>query len=141
MASLAAQRFLPRLVVTTAVLLATTAGVVASAADWPEFRADVTNSGVNPAENAIGPSTVGSLAPVWAAPTGDQVSSSPAVANGTVYVGSDDTRLYAMNAATGQILWSTITGGSVRSSPAVANGTVYVGSDDTRLYAMNAATG
>jgi outer membrane protein assembly factor BamB len=31
----------------------------------------------------------------WTAPTGDSISSSPAVANGMVYVGSYDKKLYA----------------------------------------------
>jgi outer membrane protein assembly factor BamB len=56
------------------------------------------------------------------------------VANGVVYVGSDDTHLYALDAATGVPLVALPTGGSVESSPAVADGTVYVGADDTKLY-------
>ena len=56
------------------------------------------------------------------------VDSSPAVANGVVYVGSDDDNVYALNASTGAKLWSYTTGGYVDSSPAVANGVVYVGS-------------
>ena len=74
--------------------------------------------------------------------------SSPAVANGVVYVGSDDHKLYAFSAAgtTGcsgnpkscAPLWTATTGGRVQSSPAVANGLVYVGSDDTDLYAFDA---
>ena len=55
------------------------------------------------------------------------VYSSPAVANGVVYVGSDD-NVYALNARTGALLWSYTTGEYVVSSPAVANGVVYVGS-------------
>ena len=52
------------------------------------------------------------------------------MANGVVYVGSNDFKVYALNAATGAKLWSYTTGGLVYSSPAVANGVVYVGSDD-----------
>ena len=55
--------------------------------------------------------------------------SSPAVANGVVYVGSFDAKVYALNATTGATLWTATTGGDVISSPAVANGVVYVGSD------------
>jgi glucose dehydrogenase len=72
---------------------------------------------------------------------GSQVDSSPAVANGVVYVGSDDGDLYALNASTGAILWSYTTGGPVTSSPAVVNGVVYVGSSDRNVYALNASTG
>ena len=77
----------------------------------------------------------------WVTTTGAAVRSSPVVANGVVYVGSDDAGLYALNATTGQVIWKTITGAAVRSSPAVASGVVYVGSDDKAVYALDAATG
>ena len=69
------------------------------------------------------------------------MESSPAVVNGVVYVGSDDNKMYALNAATGTKEWSYSTGGSVVSSPAVVNGVVYFGSEDDYVYALNAATG
>ncbi|MEV6179888.1 serine/threonine-protein kinase, partial [Streptomyces sp. NPDC052015] len=64
-----------------------------------------------------------------------------AVADGVVYVGSSDRKLYAVDAETGQRLWSFTTGNSVFSSPAVADGVVYVGSSDRKLYAVDAETG
>jgi outer membrane protein assembly factor BamB len=64
------------------------------------------------------------------------VTSSPAVANGVVYVGSYDGNVYALNASTGSKLWSFATGNLVDSSPAVANGVVYVGSYDHNVYAF-----
>jgi outer membrane protein assembly factor BamB len=63
--------------------------------------------------------------------------SSPAVANGVVYVGTDTQRIYALSAATGGVLWAARTGGLVRSSPAVVNGVVYVGSFDGKVYAYD----
>jgi outer membrane protein assembly factor BamB len=77
----------------------------------------------------------------WTYPTGSWVESRPAVADGTVYIGSGDDKVYALNAATGRVLWSYTTGFEVNSSPAVADGTVYIGSDDDKVYALNAATG
>ena len=68
--------------------------------------------------------------------TGGLVNSSPAIANGIVYIGSGDDKLYAFNATTGATLWTGTTGGAVNSSPAVANGIVYVGSDDGKVYAF-----
>ncbi|MFI8930724.1 PQQ-binding-like beta-propeller repeat protein [Streptomyces sp. NPDC053474] len=62
--------------------------------------------------------------------------SSPAVAGGVVYVGSDDDNLYAVDAATGKKRWTFPTGHSVGSSPAVADGVVYFGSNDNNLYAV-----
>jgi ribosomal protein L40E len=78
---------------------------------------------------------------VWKYTTGDYVSSSPAVANGVVYVGSDDCNVYALNAAMGTLVWKYTTGSGASSCPAVANGVVYVGSGDGKVYALNAATG
>jgi outer membrane protein assembly factor BamB len=74
-------------------------------------------------------------AKVWAYPTGSSPSS-PAVANGVVYVGSSvDDNVYALNPATGAKLWSYSTGSYVDSSPAVANGVVYVGAGNN-VYAF-----
>lgn len=67
--------------------------------------------------------------------------SSPTVADGAVYVGGGDGRVYAVDLGTGQARWSHATGSRVRSSPAVAEGTVYVGSFDGQVYALDAATG
>jgi outer membrane protein assembly factor BamB len=80
-------------------------------------------------------------APLWTASTGGQVFSSPAVGAGAVYVGSQDHRLYAFDAATGAPLWNAPTGDVIQSSPALAGGTVYVGSFDGGLYAFDAVTG
>ena len=81
----------------------------------------------------------------WSYRTGDYITSSPTVANGIVYVGSEDHNLYALDAASGRKHWSYRTessiGGFLRSSPTVVNGIVYVGSFDYNLYALDAASG
>ncbi|MBE7499038.1 MAG: PQQ-binding-like beta-propeller repeat protein [Verrucomicrobiales bacterium] len=79
----------------------------------------------------------------WQFVTGGAVHSSPALGvDGTVYVGSSDRKLYALDGATGQKLWEFETGGGVESSPAVgAEGTVYVGSHDGSVYAVDGVTG
>ncbi len=70
------------------------------------------------------------------------VSSTPAVANGVVYV-STASPVVAMKASTGEVLWRFYTYyGSFHSSPVVANGVVYVASNSTAIvYALDAATG
>jgi hypothetical protein len=79
----------------------------------------------------------------WAFTTGREVPSSPAIgADGTVYVGSYDKKVYALDGATGQKRWEFTTGGAVASCPAIgADGTVYVGSYDKKVYALDGATG
>jgi outer membrane protein assembly factor BamB len=66
----------------------------------------------------------------------------PSDPDGTVYVGSDDNKLYAINGKSGVKLWEFETGSYVFSSPAIgSDGTVYVGSFDKKLYAINGKTG
>jgi len=71
----------------------------------------------------------------------DVFTSSPAIVKQTVYVGSGDRSIYALDAATGKMKWRFRTGDGVHTSPAVWNGTVYAGSWDGKLYALDAASG
>ena len=66
------------------------------------------------------------------------MSSASAIgSDGTVYVGSHNRKLYAINGKTGIKLWEFKTRGWVDSSPAIgSDGTVYVGLNDTKLYAI-----
>jgi outer membrane protein assembly factor BamB len=70
----------------------------------------------------------------WSCSIGSDYSpSSPAVANGVVYVTSyyhGDSFFYALDAATGAVKWSYSTGDSSRFSPIIVNGRVYVSSGD-----------
>jgi outer membrane protein assembly factor BamB len=87
--------------------------------------------------------------PLWTAVTGGNGFTTPTVANGVVYFGSGDTKLYAFSAAAGSThcsgipktctpLWTAATGNSISSAPAVAAGAVYVSSGDGTLYAFSA---
>jgi outer membrane protein assembly factor BamB len=67
--------------------------------------------------------------------------SSPAVADGVVYIGSGDGHIYALDARTGALRWKFKTGNVVHASPAVAGGLVYAGSWDTYFYALKAGDG
>ena len=76
----------------------------------------------------------------WAYTTGGRVFSGPAVAGGTVYVGSTTARCARWTPPPAACRWAYTTGDAVDSGPAVAGGTVYVGSDH-KVYALNAVTG
>lgn len=67
--------------------------------------------------------------------------SSPTVVDGTVYIGSDDDFVYAVDAETGTQEWRTEVGPTQRSSPMVVDGVCFIGSKDAYLYALNAETG
>ena len=85
----------------------------------------------------------------WKFATGDVVHTSPAVVGNIVYIGSWDSRLYALDAESGQQRWAFQAGQDptyhnqvgFQSSPAVVDGTVYVGCRDAHVYALDAATG
>jgi outer membrane protein assembly factor BamB len=64
-----------------------------------------------------------------------------AVADGTVYAGCEDGRLYAVDAATGEPSWRFWAWGAVESRPAVTDAAVYVGADDAMVYALDRTTG
>ncbi len=64
---------------------------------------------------------------MWNYTTGNWVESSPAVVAGKVFVGSDDGRVYCLDAVTGAQVWNYTTGNYVFSSPAVADGKVLRG--------------
>jgi outer membrane protein assembly factor BamB len=108
---------------------------------WAEYGFNARNRRNNPYGNVISANSVSALDTLWVSLTGGSVESSPAIANGIVYVGSGDDKLYAFTAAAGALKWSAATGGNVLSSPAVASGVVYAGSDDGKLYAFNATNG
>jgi len=95
---------------------------------WSQFHFDADGTRLNPFENVLDVKNVGRLGLRWSYITGGLVYSSPAVANGVVYVGSEDFNVYALDASTGAKLWSFATGGKVFSSPAVASGVVYAAS-------------
>jgi len=67
--------------------------------------------------------------------------SSPVVVSGTVYFGSGDGNLYALDANSGEQRWKFAAGDVVHASPAYADGVVYVGSWDSYFYAIDAASG
>ncbi len=75
---------------------------------------------------------------IWEFGTGGAVTSSPAIGiDKTIYVGSEDSKLYAVN-PDGTKKWEFATGGGIQSSPAIGKeGVVYVGSSDCKLYAIN----
>ena len=71
----------------------------------------------------------------------DVFLSSPVVVENTVYFGSGDGNLYALDTGSGDLKWRFPTGDVVHASPAYADGLVYFGSWDSYFYAVDAVTG
>jgi outer membrane protein assembly factor BamB len=77
---------------------------------------------------------------IWRFRTG-AVESSPLLLNRTLYFGTFDNRLYALDATTKRVRWSFETGDDVKGGPAYWRGTIFTGSYDGKVYAINARTG
>jgi outer membrane protein assembly factor BamB len=93
--------------------------------------------------------------PVWTSQTiverrgaHGSFNSSPAFANGMVYVGDTSSlgAIWAFNASTGNIVWGygylpNDGGIGPAGTPSIVNGTAYIGASSGYLYAFNATTG
>jgi outer membrane protein assembly factor BamB len=85
----------------------------------------------------------------WSYPSGDNkpiggIVGGPIVVKDTIYFGSSDGKLYALDAVKGQERWAPFdTGGKIKiwTSPAVEDGVVYVSNYDRKLFAVSSADG
>ena len=102
---------------------------------WMMFRHDASHSGYS---SSSAPQTNNVQ---WTYSVGLEMSGSPAVADGKVYIGSWDKKFYCLDATTGVKLWDYLTGLEITSSPAIVNGKVYIGSNDGKVYCFDANTG
>jgi outer membrane protein assembly factor BamB/tRNA A-37 threonylcarbamoyl transferase component Bud32 len=93
------------------------------------------------ATSALAFTQSGRVQPVWEFACEDQIGSSPAVADGAVYIGSFDHNLYAIDATDGTFMWKFATEDAIASSPHVWNDRVFVGSDDRLMYAIDRQSG
>ena len=104
--------------------------------EWAMFRHDPSHIGYT-----TGSTPKNSVKLFWTYETWAAVRTSPAVANGCVFVGCADWNAYWLNSSNGEILWHFPAGNEVHSSPAIYNGRVYVGSDGGNVYCLDIATG
>jgi outer membrane protein assembly factor BamB len=104
--------------------------------DWSMFRGDLSHSGVGGGSPVLTPTLLWKYSTFAAHNShpseftvGGAVESSPAVIDGVVYVGCDDTSIYALNDANGQLIWGGKggSGAPIISSPSVVDGVVYFG--------------
>src|SRR5271169_6512411 len=116
---------------------------VVAAAAWTSFSQEAAMFRGNPQHsgvyNAVGVPKYSGVK--WKFTTAGAVISSPAVVSSTVYVGSGDHNLYALELDNGALRWKFKTKGRVLASPAVVEGVVYFGSYDSNFYAVDASNG
>ena len=102
--------------------------------DWPMWRHD-------PAHSGVGQSGPTNLTLWWKFTANGAIVSSPSAADGRIYFGSEDKKVYSIDAWTGKLLWKFNTSGRILSSPAVVNGKVFIGPDDGNVYCLDAVNG
>ncbi len=122
----------------------------ARAAEWPMFRGNAGRTGYT--AEALGAELTllwayhapHKPAPAWPTRHREQFDRAyqTAISNGVLYFGSSASgKLYALDAATGQLRWEFFTGGPIRFAPAVRRDRVLLASDDGCLYCLRADDG
>ena len=85
----------------------------------------------------------GQVAPVkvWSTSLMGRVKAPPALTAETVFVGTQDWYLHALDRRSGKERWRFLARGPLSAAPAVRHGIVYFGSDDGHIYALDAVDG
>jgi outer membrane protein assembly factor BamB len=104
--------------------------------DVPMYRMDPTHQNVQP-----GPGPDGQPQLVWSVKAGAAISTSPILGDGTLFVGSDDGYLHALDARTGADRWRLDLGAPMPSAAVFGNGIVAVADQNGVLHGVAAATG
>jgi outer membrane protein assembly factor BamB len=76
---------------------------------------------------------------LWSVYAGPHYVSSSSLANGKVYIGSTNNRIYAFDQETGEKSWEYLANNDVRTGPVISDGRLYFGSLDSKLYAFESA--
>ncbi len=92
--------------------------------EWRMFQHDAQRTGFS---DCKAPNTNNTL---WVFKTHSGVSSSPAVSDGVVFIGSDDDNIYAIDENKSKEIWKFETGGEIGYSPAVSENMIFIGSSN-----------
>lgn len=78
---------------------------------------------------------------LWARPLPAPSESSPLVAEGRVFFGSQDGTVYALDARDGAVIWTYRAEGAVKASPTLSGGVLYFGDYSGHVQAVSEQTG
>lgn len=98
-------------------------------------------NGVIKAFDVPSASAIIDLQPAWTFKTGGKIFSTPAIAGGSLVVGSSDTYIYSLDIKSGKLIWKYKAGKSVLASPTIHKGVVYIGASDGIFRAIDLKTG
>src|ERR1041384_1319209 len=121
---------------------------VTTSANWSAYQHDASHSGLS-SGSQVSASNASSLSQSWAFQTGDWVTGTPIVADGVVYIGSWDGRMYALRESDGSVVW-TFNAGTITVPPcddtfgidataALSGGKLYFGTGLAEMIALNAS--
>ena len=79
--------------------------------------------------------------PQWVFETEDELRGSPTYHDGTIYAGSYDKHLYAIDAETGELKWKYQTEGGIPGKAEIFEDNVYFGSEDQNMHVVSTKTG
>ena len=96
---------------------------------WPIFRGNQSLTGVSNTKIPNSPRLL------WTFQTGDNIKSSPVVANGKIVVGSTDGFVYCLD-INGKLLWKFETNNAIEAPALLLNNVVYIGTLDGMFYAL-----
>lgn len=96
------------------------ATIAAVAPAWTQFR-------LGPQNNAV---VAGTLDTTWRLETGAQISASPTLVDGALYIGNNGGSLYAIDVGTGAVIWKAHVTNPLMSAPLVYGDVVIVGEGD-----------
>ena len=102
--------------------------------DWPVYRHDSARTGT------VSTEITGTPTQIWRVKVPGTLTS-PAIAQGLVFVGSTADRIVALDAKTGKERWRFLTGGPVTFTPTWWAGRLYVGCQDGWVHCLDATTG
>jgi outer membrane protein assembly factor BamB len=98
----------------------TAMSLAVAAPGWTQFR-------MGPENNAV---VAGTLDATWRIETGAQISASPTLVDGVLYVGNNDGSLFALDVGDGRVLWKAHVTNPLMSAPLVYGDLVIVGEGD-----------
>jgi outer membrane protein assembly factor BamB len=78
---------------------------------------------------------------LWRRQLKGHLESSPMIADGTLYLGTDTTDVVALHASDGSPRWRTDLPAAIKASPSFHDGRLYVADYESSMFGMDAATG
>ena len=107
---------------------------------WTLFGFDLNNSRANPDEEILGADNVAGMRRLWEVPVRGSTST-PAVADGVVYLPAWDGKVHALRLDDGGVVWTASLPDLIDSSPALSADRVFVSDDSGVVHALNRETG